>query len=312
MEQVILELNGKVNDDVYFMLIGDFNARTGNQNSTCSTEEWAVFSSNECYLTRSSQDNVENANGNQLLDLCSMIDCSILNGVIEFQFDDAMTFISTNGKSVIDYFVLSNDLCKAKFLQSLKVLERIESSHLPVALEILTTVAEPLNTCQTERTLEKFIWDKDKEHVYISELQSRETRNKLAHAKHEIGNDVNTALDLFVDCVTSASRCMKKTINIVPGKKKMKSWFDGECHTARRTTKSKLRKFKRTKTDNDRICYVNARREYHTLIKKKKQAYKQNKVDYLSNIVKQPGAFWQELRSCTGMRQKQITSNSIN
>ena len=74
----------------------------------------------------------------EIIDLCNVFDCSILNGADSFQMDDAMAFISTTGKSVIDYFVLSDDLWHSGLLSSLKVLERIESSHLPVTLGIFT------------------------------------------------------------------------------------------------------------------------------------------------------------------------------
>ena len=105
LEQCVFELA----EDVYIMMCGDFNDSTGSQNSVLDTEEWLRNSTDEYFLKRSSQDSVENTSGHHLIDLCNVLDCSILNGVDIFQFDDAMAFISTTGKSVIDYFVLPND-----------------------------------------------------------------------------------------------------------------------------------------------------------------------------------------------------------
>ena len=106
LEQCVLERA----EDVYIMMCGDFNARTGSQNSVYDNEDWPRNSTDEHFLKRSSQDSVENTSGHHLIDLCNVLDCSVLNGADSFQFGDAMTFISTTGKSVIDYFVLSLSL----------------------------------------------------------------------------------------------------------------------------------------------------------------------------------------------------------
>ena len=144
-----------------------------------------------------------------MIDLCSVLDCSVLNGEDSFQFDDAMTFISTTGKSVIHYFVLSSDLCHSGFLSSLKVLERIASSHLPVTLDIFTALGGRSNSRLQVQKVEKFVWNK--EILFVNELNSAEMQNRLEQALHDIPNYVNNVHDLFVDCVTSASHCREKT-----------------------------------------------------------------------------------------------------
>lgn len=311
LEQCVLELGSIITEDVYIMMCGDFNARTGNQNSVCNIEEWPRNSNDEYFIHRSSQDSMENAQGNQLIDLCNVLDCSILNGATSFQFDNEMTFISATGKSVIDYFVLSNDLCHTGFLQSLKIAERIESSHLPVILEICITLDGRPNNQPVVQKIERFVWDKGKENIFVTELNTTETQDRLAHALLEIPTNVNHALDLFVDCVKSASHCMKKTITVGCGTNKTQSWFDQECSNKRRETKSKLRRYRRTQKETDRIGYVTARSEYNKLLRKKRQNYKQKKVDYLSSVLGQPSEFWKEVRACTGMRRRKTLDNSI-
>ena len=80
-------------------MCGDFNARAGSQSSVLGAEKWPKNSTDEHFRSRSSQDSVENTSGNHLIDLCNVLDCSILKGADSFQFDDAMTLISTIGKS---------------------------------------------------------------------------------------------------------------------------------------------------------------------------------------------------------------------
>ena len=137
-------------------------------------------------------------------------------------------------------------------------------------------------------------------------------QNTLEEALHEIPNNVDNALDLFVDCVTSASHCMKKTFTVGCSTSKMQNWFDKECIDVRRKTRSKLRKYRHSKEETDRLDYVIERRDYHKLIRKKKQTYKRKKVDYLSSIIGQPSAFWKEVRACAGMRPRKTLDNSIS
>ena len=75
----------------------------------------------EYVFERSSQDLGSNAFGADLLDLCSALQCSILNGLKTFGFDDSETYVSQRGSSTIDYFILSNDLCTQELLESLTV-----------------------------------------------------------------------------------------------------------------------------------------------------------------------------------------------
>ena len=111
----------------------------------------------------------------------------------------------------------------------MKVLPRIESSHLPVTLDIFISSGDRSNSRSMVQKVEKIVWNKDKEILFVNELNSAEMQNTLEQALHEISNNVNNALDLFVDCVTSASHCMKKTFIVGCSTSKMQNWFDKEC-----------------------------------------------------------------------------------
>ena len=95
LEQCVLELVGSMTAEDVYIMCGDSNARTGSQNSVVETEERPRNSADEYFLNRSSQDSVQNTSGYHLIDLCNVLDCSTLNGADSFQFDDVMTFIST-------------------------------------------------------------------------------------------------------------------------------------------------------------------------------------------------------------------------
>jgi exonuclease III len=123
-------------EDFSLFICGDFNARTGQMNSKFPSADASENEEIE-HLERSSQDSTVNGFGKNLLSFCEAVGCSILNGAKEFNFDDHETYISATGSSLIDYFIISNELCSWNILHSLKVLSGcIESNHLPVLLTL--------------------------------------------------------------------------------------------------------------------------------------------------------------------------------
>ena len=92
------------------------------------------FDSEEVFQERNSQDSTKNVFGNQLIDFCSMFNCSIVNGLSGRGFDDGFTYICNTGNSVIDYIIVSNDLFSVEFVSSLEIALRVESSHLPLSI----------------------------------------------------------------------------------------------------------------------------------------------------------------------------------
>ena len=139
-------------------MCGDFNARTGQENGKGPLDSLAGSGEDEYVFERSSQDLGSNAFGAELLNLCSALQCSILNGIKTFGFDDSETYVSQTGSSTIDYFILSNDLCTQELLESLTVDSNcVESDHLPVTLTLQLSTRAPQAKDETEkvRWLEK-------------------------------------------------------------------------------------------------------------------------------------------------------------
>ena len=67
--------------------------------------------------------------GKQLLEVCKMFECVILNGLCERGFDDSCTKICSSGCGIIDYVLISSDLCSIDFVQSFSVFPCIDSRH---------------------------------------------------------------------------------------------------------------------------------------------------------------------------------------
>ena len=83
------ELGAKELQDTHVVLCGDFNARTGGDNGK-----------------RYSADSVINANGRDLVDLCTSTDMCIMNGMIGLPTNTGnFTCFTANGQSVVDYLI---------------------------------------------------------------------------------------------------------------------------------------------------------------------------------------------------------------
>ncbi|KAK7505573.1 hypothetical protein BaRGS_00003318, partial [Batillaria attramentaria] len=121
---------------------------------------------------------------------------AIVNGLRRWGFDAAFTFISPSGSSVVDYVLLSHDLCIGSFVKSFVVGTRIESKHMPLCLQIHT--ANHKETAEHEWA-EKLIWDPDGETEFIHSLTSTAMVEMLARATAEIEHDTDRALQSFID-----------------------------------------------------------------------------------------------------------------
>ena len=139
LDQLLLDLYD-LHDDFSIILNGDFNARTASRNFSGISDDLDDMSINvNNQFRRVSQDDSSNIFGDQLIELCNMYDCIILNGLNGSDSDGSCTYISSAGTSVIDYFIMSKDLLVFGNSFSLSVMNEVDSDHLPVKLCIQVT-----------------------------------------------------------------------------------------------------------------------------------------------------------------------------
>lgn len=116
----ITEIDSKYDSNCYFLLAGNFNARTSNLPDYVTD-----YTFSPCYdflpddydveISRFSQDRGRvNNNGNQLLDLCKLSGLRILNGRVgNDKHIGKGTFVGSNGSSLVNYVICSPDLISA-------------------------------------------------------------------------------------------------------------------------------------------------------------------------------------------------------
>ena len=105
------------NENFSLLVFGDLNARTGKELDYIIDENVEWISGLEWYTAsdfsrrRKSKDNHVNIFGRTLLNLCEELDVHIVNGRCGYDCGN-YTFISNQGKSLIDYVLASPSLFK--------------------------------------------------------------------------------------------------------------------------------------------------------------------------------------------------------
>lgn len=314
LEQCLIDLFERMSD-FYLIICGDFNARTGNYNTkfinlqNVVLEEEEGDDSEERKWQRKSDDEEMNAFGKHFLDLCAMSDCVIINGLCTFDFDKNLTYIGPNGGSLVDYFVLSRDLCTNDFISTFNVESLIESPHFPLKMILYTKHNRSQDASKHQENkvewIRKLIWDEKKEEEFIFTFNSSVNQDTCQKALEKIDENVEEALELYTSSLRAASACMIKRVK-VGGAARHTKWFDEQCVAAKQTARRALHRFRRSKLTQDRSSYVEARKIYKALINKKKAMFKSNRAEYLASLETNPKLFWREVKQISGNKKQGI------
>jgi hypothetical protein len=272
IEQCLLDCADKF-EQSYFLLCGDFNARTGNLNNSLQKDEDDTdeFIQSELCGYRQSQDRTVNAFGRMLLEVCAICDLTILNGTCPGDEPGNFTYVCSAGSSTIDYFICSREL--AEKVIKLEVTERFESKHLPV--EILIGKAEKGAPKRSSHThIEKLIWDNNMKSTFEENVQNELFLDEMNRATSILNQSVDDAVKCLSDGLLKAAECMVRNVYTGP---RQSVWFDCECKTLKREIRKWYRKFRRAESgaerEKNRLEYVASRKRYRKLLKYKKQNY---------------------------------------
>ena len=307
LENALLDI-GNVCDCSKMMIVGDLNARTGEENGYMSDYSNIHHLDRESdslvenpHNQRCSKDKGYNAFGKFLLNVCSNFDLSIVNGIKHKskEFSSDFTYVTSMGSSVIDLFLVSNDmLC---FCNKLSVFPLIESKHAAVSMWI-SLFDKNVDVCKNEcRPSIKYRWNDDKSKKFNEVLNSNDVKTSLKNAINRIDIDMNDALKKFNDCMYKAAECMLQKVHFRSRPRNI--WFDLECAESRRIVRNHLRHFYRYNNDDDRLAYAEKRKEYKQLLVKKKNDKKNEIVQKLKDNLNDPNVFWSCIKSCVQSKQ---------
>lgn len=293
-------------DDVYIIMCGDFNSRTANmsphQSLNCRESHYKSCSISSF---RCSKDTSLNSYGKSLLNLCTALDLTILNGYCNGDLEGRYTFAGDSGSSVNDYFVLSTDFYEHIFDScELHIADRIESDHFPVECRV-TFPDMTVNKHESDKGLhiEKFVWNIDYSKNFYDKLNDKSIQDRMKTAMELIDIDINKALHLFNSCIVDSASCMQKHIR-VGGDGYRENWYDKECYHSRQTVRRLLRKFRKTSNKIDQTAYVRSRREYKNMLIRKKKVFERVMLDKLVNSINNQQEFWKQMKSISVRKKK--------
>ena len=316
LEKCIADLYEKY-DDMNLFICGDLNARTGTNNFSPGINNLSdiLFDKESFSYARKSQDTKSNTFGDQLIEFCNIFDCLILNGLEENNFDDSCTYISERGCSLVDYFIMSCCMFNNTLVQSLKVLDFVDSDHLPV--EIILNVGKNstnkhLQYDNESETVTQSKWNKTKASEYRDNL-AKDTNLEILKSAHSLVDiDINGSIEMFTKYLTLSSKCMVKTVKKKSNdtyKCKSAPWFCTECREAKQLCRKKLKTFKRTRSEESRKDYIQTKKIYKSLIKQKKLEYNKSFAESLVNSLNDSSTFWDRIKQISSDSRPKVSDN---
>ena len=291
IEDALMDLT-KMYENTNFVIFGDLNARVGKENNSVSDNPYSsipdVLEKDNCIPNkRSSKDIHVNSFGRYLINVCNEFGLSVMNGY-NSHFSEDFTYVSKTGCSVIDLFIVSNNV--VALCNSLTVLPIVESKHASVTLSMKCNFDRKDSYQENVKfSYQKFKWKKEKSCKFDTELKSECFVNGIKDAIVHIEKDIDMALTKFNKCLYKAGECMKIHVNVNERPKNV--WFDLECSQSRKVLRQYLRRVSKFNRDDDRIAYSEKRKEYKKLLVQKEQEKKAKQLNMLQTNLNEPSIF---------------------
>ena len=300
--------------DAYVILCGDLNSRTSNlAHSGLNNVDFDMEQKSQTlHGARRSQDCILNSYGKLLLNMCTSLSLSILNGLCQGDLEGCYTYICDKGSSVDDYFLFSDELFDLVCDEcELTVVDRIESDHMPVTVSVnlfhsVANDPEKRDICQS---LEKFVWNSENIDAFVKSLNNETFLTRIDIATCIIDTDINLALGIFNEGLKECAECMRKTV-FFNKNKRSDNWFDHECVMKRKHVRTLLRRYRRNLCPNVRHEFVVSRREYKKFLKQKEKCYNDMLLNKLLSSIRNQKEFWDTLNKAS-FKKKQ-PKNSID
>ncbi|MEW8548220.1 MAG: endonuclease/exonuclease/phosphatase family protein [Candidatus Thiodiazotropha sp.] len=322
LENQILELN---TEGISLMLLGDLNARTSDlpdfiqfENNVPELEEFDDILFNNSHVpVRVSCDKTVNKFGRDLLNFCITYSLLIVNSRIGEDKDIGnFTFVSSNGNSVIDYIICSQDLFEE--IKHFNIEQRTESAHFPLLLAFNGPENTDIDTHNTDKSDEdtvktKYIFNNETIEQFRDSLVSLLSENMVQNLCSMIDNHlihINDILKEFQDILkTCSSGCLQ---NKRFSKCKQPKWFDAECKTLKAEKYKCLKQFRRSQNMDDLARYKSTRNKFKDLCYKKQQIFNNKQLDSLTETMNDPKSFWKKVKTLvknTGCNRNNISND---
>ena len=186
------------------IVCGDFNARTSNFNDYIDNGSEKYNISDEEYVedmccSRTSFDKVLSSRGKQLLDLCIQSSLRVLNGRTLGDFQGKFTSYNSQGSSVIDYVLCSEEFMSNILYMQVHNFTKSLSDHCKLSFNIGVNFCENCDSQNSQVITfpSQYIWNDPSISKFQSALQSINTMSKVQSFQ-------NTQFDKSPDGVNEA------------------------------------------------------------------------------------------------------------
>ena len=296
--------------EFYFILCGDFNARTGTKQDFVKVdtnipdfhEYHEIFDMGEI-SERNSCDKTVSTNGKDLLNFCKAYSVVIVNGRCGRDLNGSYIYISAQGCSLIDYVLCSPDFLT--FILDFNIETRTESKHMPVSTSLKNVCLDKdrISNLYTEtdydsRNIMKYNFSGQNVDIFKQNIGAFFTNERVLYFMNSIDDSsvcADSIAKMFANCLCNSS--VQYTVKIKH--KTNAPWFDGECVCLKKQKYSTLRRFRNTNLNADRDEYIRARNSFKQKCAEKKSIYQTSKLDDLISSVNDQKTFWSKLKAMT-------------
>ena len=299
------------------LIVGDFNAKIGSLQDIVE---------NDVYAERKILDNTKNNHGESLIEFLRDSKMCILNGRVNSDNND-YTFISTRGKSIIDYMITQHeDIEKCKHFEIIQVADIIQKFNLFHCLS--STCKQPDHAilfvelyavhsmlCNGE-SLDNFSLANNKKRFYNLRkipnnfLSSAYSEYWLNNILSDLTNGIIT-VDAGYDCFCStvfkeldknkmfSSTCV--TNDNDSKKKNIKPYWDSELEKLWTEMKILEKQFLRCRNKSNKLQmrenYTYQRSKFDKLLRLKERKFNTNKLQEIEyNSKHSPNEFWKAVQ----------------
>ncbi|UYV78505.1 hypothetical protein LAZ67_16001805 [Cordylochernes scorpioides] len=285
LKKLFCYVENKMQQGFEIVLGGDLNIRIGYLGAFHNLFQIPVLLSGY----RTSRDPTVSPLAETLVDFLDDNSLTILNGRSISDKNGCYTFISHQGSSVLDLFMVSPALLELVLDLSIESLPY--SDHLPLLLKLNGSDNTKAKSLPLEYIpVRKFTWSINKAPTYELCLEGL---NAL-----QLPEDAS--IDLCADTLTSRIQTsMVRAGMLTKGRadsSRSKPWFDGECYTAKTYMKKNLKLYLTLNTPIYKDLFITSKRKYLSLLKYKKNKYSDSVQAALSNV-KDSAEFWKIIAS---------------
>jgi hypothetical protein len=271
-----------------------------------------VYEVDDELVKRINSDNIINRYGKDLLNFCKETGVRIVNGRINSPASGFFTFVSHQGKSVVDYLLTKQNVFH--YLSHVEIYQRIESDHLPIVFnlclydrinnacpQITSGDGDHSDVYEHDKPLKRFIWNTNCLDLFINrwkhpDITSMTNSFMNVLRKLHIDQAVTILCDIFAFVGKSMHRPYTSHRSTVLS---LNTWFDEECLHLKNLVQRKLSRFRFSYSNDALDEYKILKQQYKELLKTKKRLFmnKQQQSLLASLYDNDAKSFWSQLKS---------------